>query len=614
MRLLIKSTQAENMSKLLLLIKSNLRVSFYKNKSRCLLNNTRGVISSIIISLSTYLFSCNAPSSSDSAVNEEIGQMEKGVAYFGNFSYEGKDDLYEQNSLPSTEYFYNPILPGFYSDPSVCTNGEDYFLVTSTFSYFPGVPKFHSKDLVNWKQIGHVLDRPSQLPLDDQRVSEGIFAPAISYNPNNETYYMITTNIRKGNFLVKTKDPFGAWSEPIWLPEVQGIDPSLFFDEDGKAYVVNNDEPIGASLYEGHRTIRVQEFDVANDRMVGPRKMIIDGGVDITEKPVWIEGPHLYKINGRYLLMCAEGGTSTNHREVIFSSDSPFGVFTPWDSNPILTQKHLDPSRPLPITCAGHADLIQKTNGEWWAVFLACRPINNDFENLGRETFLMPVNWSEDGFPYMTKGDEVIPRIVQMNGLKRDSISLFGNFESVDEFDAEKLGVQWMTLRGPAKDFYSLSEKPGFLSLKGANAGYEEKKELAFVGRRIQHHKFEAKTSMYFDPEDANNRAGIMLMKDETHQYFFSVGSNDIDGLFDFSLLRISQDSVEILAREPMSINKKSPIYLKVESDGLGFDFSYSMDSENWNNLAKGIDARYLSTANSFGFTGTTIGLYATKK
>jgi alpha-N-arabinofuranosidase len=262
-------------------------------------------------------------------------------------------------------------LPGWYSDPSICTNGEDYFLVTSTFTYFPGVPIFHSRDLVNWKQIGHVLDRPSQLVnIQGQHVSGGIFAPAIEYNPHNETYYMITTNVGAGNFFVKTQDPFGEWSDPIMLPDVQGIDPSFFFDEDGKAYIVNNDAPEGRPEYDGHRVIKIQEFDVKTDKTIGPRIVLVNKGARPEDKPIWIEGPHMYKINGKYYLMAAEGGTGDWHSEVIFRGDSPMGEFIPWENNPILTQRHLDPMRRNPITCAGHADLIQAKEGDWWAVFL----------------------------------------------------------------------------------------------------------------------------------------------------------------------------------------------------------------------------------------------------
>ncbi|MGD9930225.1 MAG: glycoside hydrolase family 43 protein [Mangrovibacterium sp.] len=533
------------------------------------------------------------------------------VAHFDHFTYKGDDDFYKENPLPGDDYYYNPILPGWYSDPSVCTDGENYFMVTSTFSYYPGVPIFHSTDMLNWKQVGHVLDRPEQLPLDGQRTSEGIFAPAISYNPHNQTWYMITTNIRRGNFFVKTTDPFGSWSDPVWLPEVGGIDPSFFFDEDGKAYIVNNEVPDGGSTYEGHRAIRVIQFDVESEKTVGPSIMLVNGGVNLADKPIWIEGPHLYKINGNYYLMCAEGGTSVNHREVIFKGNTPMGKFLPWDKNPILTQLHLDPNRPLPVTCAGHADLIQKDNGQWWSVFLACRPIDNKFENLGRETFMLPVRWSKDGFPYMTKGDELIPGIIQMEGVKREASTTFGNFEKNDGFDTPELGMEWTTLRGAATERYSLTENPGFLTLRCADVASNELKSPAFVGRRLQHHKFECTTSMYFTPQTEAEMAGVLLMKDEGHQYFMAVGK-DGDQL-QISLKKIKTDGVETLAFQPLG-STDGPIDLKVASTGKHFSFYYTTDGGSWSLLAEGIEAYYLSTAQSYGFTGTTIGLFATTK
>ncbi|MDG3582306.1 glycoside hydrolase family 43 protein [Galbibacter pacificus] len=554
--------------------------------------------------------SCNTGSKSN---EKEIGTIpfKKSTAYFDDFKYTGKDDFYNENTLPDNSYFYNPILPGWYSDPSICSNGEDYFLVTSTFSYYPGVPIFHSKDLVNWKQIGHVLDRPEQLPLDGQRITEGIFAPAISYNPHNKTYYMITTNIKKGNFFVKTKDPFKGWSDPVWLPEVQGIDPSFFFDDDGKAYVVNNDAPDGGSQYEGHRAIRIQEFDVKTETMKGPRKMIVNGGVDLSEKPIWIEGPHVYKINGSYYLMCAEGGTSVNHREVIFKSESVLGPYKPWNKNPILTQKHLDPNRPLPITCAGHADLIQKKDSSWWAVFLACRPIDNDFENLGRETFLMPVQWDESGFPYMTRENETIPRIIKMPGSIRAKKTTYGNFSITDDFTDSLLPKEWVTIRGDGKNLYSLKDIPGYLALSCADVNTVELKTPAFVSRRLQHHKFEAETTVYFEPSGLHEAAGILLMKDETHQYAFTLTGNEKSPKI--LVEKITKDGREILTEKNLETGEKL-FHLKVISNGLNFEFQYASNTSEWKTLKTGVDARYLSTANSYGFTGTNIGVYATKK
>ena len=244
-----------------------------------------------------------------------------GTPVFKDFTYTGKDAVYENNPLEEDE-FYTPILQGCYPDPSICRKGNDYYLVCSSFAINPGVPIFHSTDLVNWKQIGHVLDRSSQLKVEDTGISAGIYAPTIRYNPNNDTFYMITTQFAGniGNMIVKTKDPMKGWSDPIKL-DFEGIDPDIFFDDNGKAYIVHNDAPEKA-LYEGHRVIKVWEYDTEKDQIIpGTDKVIVNGGVDLSKKPIWIEAPHLYKKGGKYYLMCAEGGTGDQHSEVIFISN-----------------------------------------------------------------------------------------------------------------------------------------------------------------------------------------------------------------------------------------------------------------------------------------------------
>lgn len=546
--------------------------------------------------------------------NETPAISEKSVALFDYFSYKGNDKYYLNHPLTEAGSFYNPILPGWYSDPSICTNGQDYFLVTSTFIYYPGVPIFHSTDLVNWKQIGHVLDRPSQLEnFQGQGTSGGIFAPAISYNKHNQTYYMITTNVGAGNFFVKTKDPFGAWSDPVYLHQVGGIDPSFFFDEDGRAYIVNNDAPDGTPLYEGHRAIRVCEFDVETETIISESKMIVNGGVNLADKPIWIEGPHIYKVNGRYLLMAAEGGTGPDHSEVVFSSDNPMGPYTPWSENPILTQRHLDNNRPNPVTCVGHADLIQTREGDWWAVFLGCRPVKGEFENLGRETFMMPVRWSDDGFPYLTRGDELIPAVLKREGVTLGDSVTFGNFGRVDNFTTQSLGMEWITLRSDAKDLYSLTKNPGFVTLPCADISAMEKKIPAFIARRLQHHAFEAATRVFFEPADDKAAAGLLLYKDETHQYFFSIRKEGMERKV--CLEKIGDRGSEELIKRVIA-GGEAPVNLKIIStDGLTLGFYYAVgEASEWKMLCSNVDAHHLSTAASFGFTGTTIGMYATKK
>ena len=547
----------------------------------------------------------------------------EGTALFDFFKYEGADDFYVQNPLPGDDYVYNPILAGWYSDPSICTNGEgDYFLISSTFCYFPGVPLFHSRDLVNWEQIGNILDRPEHLPhLDGQRISGGIYAPDITYNPANKTYYMITTDVAGGNFYVKTQDPWGDWSDPIYVPVVQGIDPSFFFDDNGKAYIVSNDDaPDHKPEYNGHRTIRCVEFDVANDCTVGERKIIVNKGTRPENNPYWIEGPHIYKIDGQYYLMCAEGGTNFGewHSEVVFKGESPFGPFVSYEGNPILTQVGLDPARPNPVSCAGHADLVKDGNGQWWAVFLADRPYRDNFENIGRETHMLPVTWTEDKWPVILPAGESVPMIVRHEGVKRGDKLTFGNFTLEDDFSSSELGDRWMTLRSPAKDRYSLTDKPGYLELICSEDKATEMHTPAYVAHRLHHHKFSATTRMYFNPSKYSEAAGLLLFKDERHQYNFMVSKEGISvNKVEFEVIveqnkrpRFEEVSTELGAA---AVDKYRFIDLKVTSDAETFSFWYAVNGKKLQPLVEGVDASFLTSASAGGFTGTLIGPYAVK-
>lgn len=539
-----------------------------------------------------------------------------GKALFSSFSYEGRDSIYSINQLPDSSSYNNPILPGWYSDPSVCTNGEgDYFLVTSTFCYFPGVPIFHSRDMVNWKQIGHVLNRESQLDnFEGQKISGGIFAPDIAYNKANKTYYMITTNVGAGNFFVKTSDPFkGEWSEPVYLPEVRGIDPSFFFDNDGKAYIVNNDDaPDDKPEYDGHRTVRVVQFDTATEKCVGERKIVVNKGWRPQDKPIWCEGPHIYNVDGTYYLMTAEGGTAEAHSEVIYRGPTPFGPFTPYRNNPILTQRNLDPSRPNAVTCAGHADLVKTDEGDWMAVFLACRPNNEGFENLGRETFLLPVTWTEDGWPVILPAGETVPYVSSRQGVCRDDENTtFGNFAITETFDSLQLDQSWMTLRRGATDLYSLSENPGYLTLECAPVNSTEMGTPAFVTRRLQHETFECGTEMTFVPDSVGQAAGLLVFKDEKHQYFLGRGldSNNQDIVF---VQQITPDGDKMLGT--VASPDKATVELKVSSDGHTFNFTMKGNGDGEITVAEEVPAYFTSTAGAWGFTGTTVGPYATSR
>ena len=313
---------------------------------------------------------------------------------FSNVIYSGDDEIYKKNPLKAGE-FYSPVLQGCYPDPAITRKGDDYYMVCSSFAMFPGVPIFHSKDLVNWTDLGGVLNNVNEFNPHDTGISQGVYAPGITYNPHNDTFYMIVTAFSGGlgNIIVKTKDPKKGWGSPIKL-DFGGIDPSVFFDDNGKGYIVHNDAPDkGKELYNGHRVIKVWEYDVATDKVIpGTDKIIVDGGVDLSKKPIWIEAPHLYKKDGHYYLMCAEGGTGGNHSEVVFISDSPKGPFKPSSNNPILTQKHFPKDRPNKVDWAGHADLVLGPDNKYYGVFLGVRPNDKDRVNTGRETFMLPVD------------------------------------------------------------------------------------------------------------------------------------------------------------------------------------------------------------------------------
>ena len=312
-------------------------------------------------------------------------------ARFDWFEYRGADPI-DAIATADARHYRNPILAGFYPDPSIERVGEDYYLVNSSFAYFPGIPLFHSRDLVTWTQIGNVIDRPGQFAFGAIGLSRGIFAPDITYHRG--VFYLVSTCIDcGGNFVLTATDPAGPWSDPVWV-DIDGIDPALFFDDDGSAWILNNGPPVGTPLYDGHRAIWIQRFDERALQPVGPRTLLINGGVDLAARPIWAEGPHLFRKDGWYYLITAEGGTAEQHAEVVYRSRDVTGPYRPGPGNPILTQRDLDPARPHPITSAGHADFVTTPAGDWWSVFLGARPYRDNYYNIGRETFLLPVKWT----------------------------------------------------------------------------------------------------------------------------------------------------------------------------------------------------------------------------
>lgn len=534
---------------------------------------------------------------------------EPSAVAFDWFEYTGSDAVF---SGQLQEGFYrNPILAGFYPDPSVCRVGDDYYLVNSTFAYFPGIPIFQSRDLVNWIQIGNVISRPEQLKYDDLGVSRGIFAPALSHHDGR--FYLICTHVGAGgNFFVTATNPAGPWSQPTWL-SFEGIDPSFFFDDDGRAWVVNNGNPEGKPRYDGHRAIWLQEFDLKAQQLVGPRKVIVDGGVDLSKKPVWIEGPHLFKRGDWYYLMAAEGGTGNDHSEVIFRSKVVTGPFIPWEKNPILTQRDLPHDRANPVTSTGHADVFQGPNGQWWSVFLGCRPFENGFYATGRETFLLPVTWTSDDWPViLPRGASVpftaaAPRIAPaLQRSQKTDTPHSGNITWRDEFDRPALDLGWVMLRQPHETWWSLQTLAGQLSLQPRKERLSGSGNPSFLAHRLQHARFEASTALSV-PSASGASAGLVAFQNETHHYYFGV--------------RRTAESLEVFLEGPRGgspetiasrqIEDTPQIELKIIGRDATCSFHYTTASGEWKTLVSDVDAKVLTTQAAGGFVGAMIGLHA---
>jgi alpha-N-arabinofuranosidase len=519
------------------------------------------------------------------------------------FEYTGKDSIYSA-PLPASS-FHNPILAGYYPDPSVTRVGDKYYLVNSTFAHWPGIPIHESTDLVHWKLIGHALNDPKKVSFDGLGTSRGVFAPSIHFHDG--TFYVINTLVDAGgNFFVTAKNPAGPWSDPVWLKEIDGIDPSFFFD-DGKAYVLNNGPPEGTPLYNGHRAIWIQEFDVAANKLIGPRKVIVNGGVDIAKKPIWIEGPHLYRVDGWYYLMCAEDGTERGHSEVIFRGKSPWGPFEPYEHNPILTQRDLPADRPDPVTNAGHADLIQMKDGTWWAVFLASRPYEGFRFNTGRETFLLPVSW-KDGWPIILEPGKAIPTTLvgpkSMAGAARSRHdALSGNFTVRDEF-AGKLGPEWLQVHVP-KNGWAVALPDGALWIQPVKANLSDKSNAHFLARRQQHSKFDASTELRpFLTGHAS--AGLAAYQNEDHWYFLGIreAPKGAQVFLERHAGADVQTYVNDLAKLPRSLK------LRISGDGPRYSFYYDA-GQGWKALRENDDGSILSTEVAGGFVGTVLGPFA---
>lgn len=511
--------------------------------------------------------------------------------------------------------YSNPILSGFYPDPSICRAGEDYYLITSSFAYFPGIPIMHSKDLVSWHQIGYAMNRAEQLNLDGAGVSRGLFAPSITYH--DSLFYITCTLVDKGgNIIITASNPKGPWSNPVYLPEVNGIDPSLFFEGDQAYIVYNSIPPDNVSLYSGHRTIRMYAFDQKNLKVTGEEILLINGGTDLSKNPVWIEAPHILKKEDWYYLYCAEGGTSYQHSEVVFRSKTVTGPFIPYAKNPILTQRDLDPHRKNPITSTGHAELIETNTGEWHAVFLGCRPYEGNHYNTGRETFMAPVSWI-DGWPVINPGFKEIQYTYPAPNISgpifTSKVNEFANNQLfLDHFDDTALNKRYTFLRTAAKPFHKI--KKGKLWLELMSTTCSEKKNIAMVADRQNHLNGYVSARIQFQTLVENEKAGLLVFQNENHYYFMCKSADNgrpVVQLFKGPGNDRATEGPQIITSIPLR-KMNSAIIFKAEVNEKGYNFYYSIKKGEWLLLRSDMDRRFLSTQTAGGFVGVMYGMYAT--
>ena len=478
-----------------------------------------------------------------------------------------------KNQVPEPSLsFRNPVIPGFHPDPSVCRVGDDYYLVNSSFQYFPGVPIFHSTNLTDWEQVGNVLDRGSQLQLDTAPSWGGIYASTIRYHDG--VYYMITTNTtRGGNFFVTATDPRGPWSDPVWLSQ-GGIDPSLLF-EDGRCYLVSNPDD----------AITLCEIDPVTGEQLSPGKPIWKG-----TGGRYPEGPHLYKKDGWYYLLISEGGTESAHNPTIARSRKVEGPYEANPANPILTHCRQAAQNNI-IQGTGHGDFVQAPDGSWWVVFLAYRQYGGTFHHMGRETFLAPVSWPKGGWPVVNGGKPIEEE------MGADVPARVPRHE-MTTFDKEP-GMEWIYIQNPDSSRYVFGDG---LTLKGAGELIEND-HPTFIGRRQESPSGEYATRVSLA---GDGKAGISL-------YQIHHGHADLVLRREGGKLRASVEyqvkSLHYSVDSPVLSAKEVTLLVKADGDRYHFYYDAGAGAQYLDTL----DATLLSSEVVAGFTGVTIGLFAVK-
>ena len=528
--------------------------------------------------------------------------------------------------LDAKEGFYiNPIISGAHPDPSICRVGDDFYIVNSSFEYFPGLPIHHSKDLVNWELIGHGLHREDQcngeMNLVDVQSDGGIHAPTIRYHKGK--FYIITTNVYNSgdgkpglmrNFIITAENPSGPWSDPHIIEGAPGIDPDIFFDSNGKVYFIGTHNP-GDMNSNGIGEIWVQELDIKNWMLKGKRKTVWDGVFGCCT-----EGPHIYKEHGLYYLLVAEGGTGKNHAVMMAASENIFGPYEENPRNPVLTTRHV--TEDYFVNSTGHADMIELPDKRWYMVSLGKRNDIDGDANMGRETYLTPMVWE----PTIVKWQQVTEtnwepvnylfpvaspltgKVERYEKLPFQDKPQYKNNTFKDDFLFPKLDLEWTFIRVPQKNTYSLEANTGSLRLYTKPGTIENRKRFSMIGFRQRESDFEYQVKMEFAPKDDKVESGIIHYQKERN-YLSNTVYKENKRFYLEQRLKEKDKINEKTIKRILLKNYKNNILFKVVSKNAKYTFYYSLnDGENFKYFTS-LDAIKMLDRN---YTGALLGVFST--
>lgn len=518
-------------------------------------------------------------------------------------------------------YIKNPILPGFYPDPSICRVEDNFYMVCSSFELCPGIPVFHSKDLANWTQISNAMTKENGLHVNANVMAGGVMAPTIRYNEG--LFYIINANFGdRGNYIIKTENPAGEWSKPTWLTEFPSIDASLFFDHDGQSYVVTPGDAID-NQGNKERGMFLVKFDINAMKRIGEPIQIWNSAFRHAASP---ESPHLYHIGEYYYLIIAEGGTEHYHAVTIARSKELFGWYESNPANPVMTHRHLGFSYPL--VNVGHADLVDTQDGKWYAVMLGSRQIEGPHKNLGRETYICPVIWERDWPVFSPESGKIE---MEYPAYKDTSVERRYKEDIFDDFDSKELALSWCFWGTPYQEFWKVKDsklqlrclkRPICRPLKQIVIGkpdMEKEDCVSLLGRRQTSVNFEAFCEIDFIA-DKEESAGFIIMQASNHQYRMERLCRNGHQILELILVTttlsgfphrpdFSSTSTEIIL-ESIICNEQT-VVLGCKAEGQKLELFYGKNMDNLNRMYKRVDLRMINPEYIGGMTGTMLGMFA---